>query len=120
MVDVNLVEKKLKEMRPRSAWDKGVILYAEEILNSVGDFADQICNKVTFRKCALNGACDWKEYSYGGCSLIYDQQIARRLCNPTEIKRTKGGILPPNRNENWLDVQTRALYQAYNLLETLI
>ena len=58
MVDVCRVEEKLKALRPRSAWDKGVILYAKEILNSVDDFADQICNKVTFRKCALNGACD--------------------------------------------------------------
>ena len=53
-----------------------------------------------------------QKYSYGGCSLIYDSQIAERLCTPSEFKKKDGGRLAPNSKESWLDVQTRALYQA--------
>ena len=92
-----------------SAWKRGVLMYACEIL-------DAIENKEVTKKNLLNGAKDWKEYSYGGCSLIYDNEICRRLCTSSVIKRTKEGEKHLNKMENWLDVQTRALYQAYCLI----
>ena len=64
----------------------------------------------------LNGAENWKEYSWGGCSLIYDQDIAQRLCTPSELKKTKNGTRKPNKQEEWLDTQARALYQAYRMI----
>ena len=60
----------------------------------------------------LNGARDWREYSYGGCALIYDGDIAARVCTPSELRRTHGGQRDPNPRETWLDVQARALCQA--------
>ena len=60
----------------------------------------------------LNGARDWNEYSCGGCSAIYDEHIARRLCTPSELRRTYYGNRRPNNRETWLDVQARALFQA--------
>ena len=62
----------------------------------------------------LNGASDWSQYSWGGCSLIYDGDIAERLCTPSELKKTRNGERRPNSREDWLDVQARALYQASN------
>ena len=62
----------------------------------------------------LNGAKDWSQYSWGGCSLIYDPDIASRLCCPSELKKTRNGERRPNSREEWLDVQARALYQAAN------
>jgi hypothetical protein len=62
---------------------------------------------------ALNGAKDWSQYSWGGCSLIYDAAIARRLCTPSELKKTRNGERRPNSNEEWLDTQARALNQAF-------
>jgi hypothetical protein len=56
------------------------------------------------------------QYSYGGCSLIYDCDIAERLCSPSELKRTRDGERSPNAKEEWLDVQARALYQAARLV----
>ena len=96
--------------KARSAWSRGVILYADELLDNVWDNAE-------ITECALlNGARDWQEYSENGCSLIYDEEICYRLCAPWEIKRKRKGALPPNRQENWIDVQARALYQAAQLL----
>lgn len=67
----------------------------------------------------LNGAADWSQYSWGGSSLIYNGDIAERLCTPSELKRKRGGELAPNSREQWLDVQARALAQAADLICSL-
>ena len=105
----NAIMDALKKEKARSAWKAGVILYAFDILDNMED------GEVT-EKNLLNGAENWKQYSYGGCALIYDKDICKRLCTPTEIKRKRMGKLPPNKNENWLDTQARALYQAVRLI----
>ena len=66
------------------------------------------------REWMLNGAADWSCYSWGGCSLIYDRQIATRLCGPSELKKTRHGERKSNSREEWLDIQARALLQACN------
>ena len=103
------IKKALEKEKARSAWSKGVIQYAFDILDNMDDV------EVT-EKNLLNGADNWKQYSYGGCSLVYDGDICHRLCTPSEVKRTKEGKKHLNKLENWLDVQTRALYQAYCLI----
>lgn len=95
----------------KSAWSKGVEIYADEFR----EFLEE--NKLEATKeNLLNGAKDWREYSYGGCSLIYDFQIAERLCSPSELKKCRGGDRRPNSSETWLDVQARALFQAARLV----
>ena len=94
-------------MTRKSAWDKGVDEYADELRENLRE------NKLKpTEQNMLNGARDWKQYSYGGMSLIYNEDIARRLSSPSELKRTNNGQNRPNKNEEWLDVQARALYQA--------
>lgn len=46
--------------------------------------------------------------------MIYDSDIAERLCNPSELKKTRNGERRPNGREEWLDTQARALFQAAN------
>lgn len=107
----------------RSAWAKGVNAYAFELLddldeaieNGYFDAEDINAPKLLMRQ-LLNGASDWSQYSWGGCSLIYNGDIASRLCTPSELKKTKNGIRRPNANESWLDTQARALYQASGLI----
>lgn len=110
-------QKELENLRKdaRSCWRRGVIDYAIELLDNVDNW--ELLNLPTLEKTLLNGASDWNEYSDGGCALIYDGDIADRLCTPSELKRKKGGELPPNSQENWLDTQARALRQAYFLIE---
>ena len=100
----------------RSAWSRGVKAYAVELVESLDDSAD-LSNEVTLQKALLNGASSWAQYSDCGCSLIYDADIAERLCSPSAVKRSKWGMLPPNSRENWLDVQARALWQAHKVVE---
>ena len=105
---------KLAEMKPRSAWSRGVRDYAMNILEDMYEQVDKYTEKDL-----LNGAHDWKEYSYGGCSFAYDVLIARRLCTPSELRKTDGGMKEPNKHERWLDVQARALFQAWMLIDRL-
>ena len=95
---------------PRSTWSRGVKTYALEMLEGLE--ADQ----APTRENLLNGARDWREYSEGGCTLVYAEDIATRLATPAEFAKKKEGMLPPNRAETWLDCQARALAQAARLI----
>ena len=105
METADVIFEKIAHLNPRSAWNRGVMRYALELMNDVD-------GKEITEKNLLNGAKDWKEYSEGGCALIYDVDICHRLCTPSEIRKTRDGERRPNKQENWLDVQARALYQA--------
>jgi len=95
----------------RSAWRRGVKAYALEMIEGVEDGFAQVT--------LLNGAENWRAYSYGGCALIYDSEIAERLCAPSEYRKTREGERAPNSRETWLDVQARALGQAATLIATV-
>lgn len=114
-INLEAIKNAIEARKTRSAWDKGVTLYALELLDNLRDLpaAD---NRQEIKKALLNGASDWREYSWGGCSLIYNGDIAERLCSPSELKRCRGGEWRPNRREEWLDVQARALFQACRLI----
>ena len=106
---------KYEASRGRSSyWKRGVTEYALELCDNLSD--DFRPTEVT-AEALLNGASDWRAYSYGGCALIYDGDIASRLCTPSEYGKKRGGELQPNRSETWLDVQARALYQAEQLVK---
>lgn len=113
------IAKALQERKDRSAWDKGVTVYALELIEEVADYVDDL-DRENCKCVLLNGAADWKQYSYGACSLIYDEDIARRVCTPSELKRKHNGALEPNSRETWLDVQARALCQAYKRIADVI
>ena len=110
MEERDKIFERITHLNHRSAWNRGVMRYALELINSA-----EIGEEIT-EKSLLHGAKDWKEYSEGGCALINDELICRRLCTPSEIKKTKNGERRPNKHETWMDTQTRALYQAYMLI----
>lgn len=94
------IRKELESRKGRSSWDKGVIVYALELLEGLQEAIDNdyfnpsdLESPKLIRRALLNGAYDWSTYSWSGGSLIYDQDIASRLCTPYELKRTKNGCL---------------------------
>ena len=117
MTKIELI-KAIKESKARSAWAKGVKWYALNLVEKSYQNATDIVkvNMAVY----LNGAETWKEYSYGGCALIYDYDIAKLLCTPSELKKTDFGRKQPNGSVTWLDVQARALKQAHSLIAELI
>lgn len=115
MATVAEIRKAIKERKARSAWNKGVKEYMQEFLDHVKDYRkldenDEVA-PVSVKE-LLNGARDWEQYSYGGCSLVYNGDICERLCPPSFQKKKKEGELPPNSMETWLDVQALALRAA--------
>ena len=119
MKTINEVRTAIENAKVRSAWDKGVNAYALELLEDLENYrdyynADYSINLDTLKEELLNGASDWDQYSWGGSSLIYDSDIAKRLCTPSELKKTRNGERRPNAREEWLDTQARALHQAYS------
>lgn len=116
---VQEIKDRVHQKAPGSAWDRGVLAYADELLDNLEEaieggyfYQDDLEAPKILEKGLLNGADDWSQYSWGGCSLCYDSDIAERLCTPSELKRKRDGDLRPNRSEEWLDVQARALFQA--------
>lgn len=109
----------LDNITPRSQWDKGVKSYIYEILDTLEECGITEINDENVKgmhALLLNGATSWRQYSRGGCSSVWNEEIARKLCTPSEIKRrtNKAGQLSNMANslESWLDVQARALFQA--------
>lgn len=117
------IRAELNARHDRSAWDKAVTLYAFDLLDDVQESADNMerlpLDGAELEQWALNGASCWEQYSNGGCSLCYNADIAARVCTPSELKRTDGGMNAPNSRETWFDVQARALYQACNRIRTI-
>lgn len=120
-MNIEKLRESIAAEKQRSAWDKGVTQYALELVDELaeqigGGYVDpaELAKPCILRAALLNGAKDWREYSWGGCSLIYDPDIASRLCCPSELKKTRNGERRPNGREEWLDVQGRALFQAAN------
>ena len=106
----------LEARKGRSAWDKGVTIYAVSLLDNYQERAEfegrEAASRAELEEWLLNGASTWGEYSWGGSALIYNGDIAKRLCSPSELKRTRNGERRPNSREEWLDTQARALAQA--------
>lgn len=102
----------VEAQKARSAWARGVRQTALDMLEPIDD-------EMLSAKDALNGAETPEDWAYGGCGLIYDADIADLLCTPSELRRSKGGERPPNSRESWLDVYSRAAYQAYDLIKAI-
>lgn len=103
----------IKEMKMRSKWNQGVKAFALHLLNHLED------DEQPTEKRLLNGADNWKQLGKRGFPYVSDLDIAKALATPTELKRTKGGEKDPNKTETWLDVQGRALEQAYMLIKSV-
>ena len=117
---------RLQNHKVNSAWHDGVKGYAIEI---VENYAPEEVNSVDD---VLNYRREPNEKLYsvahmqseGGCFEIYNEDIALRLCTPSEFKRAhyKDGSMKQmaNARESWLDVQGRAVFQAYSLIQNII
>lgn len=119
--DVTFIRKSIESVRARSALDNGVKTFALDLL----DKYDEACfyYEQKGEECpdfclssVLNGADSWDTYCYGGMALIYNDDIARALCTPSELRRTNFGKKYPNSRETWMDVQVRAYSQALTMI----
>lgn len=123
--EVNEIRARLEAVKTRSCWDRGVKGFALNLLRSYIDICEYCDNNgrpipELNEETLLNGADDWNACCYGGGALIYDGDVAKNLCTPSELKRTDNGNKAPNDREGWQDVQARAYFQAYRMLMSCI
>ena len=114
--------KNLEAVKCRSAWSKGVKEYAYMLLDNIFNNSDykSITTIKSLHKALLKSAPNWKRFSWGGYALICNEDIAKKLCSPSELKKYKNGMLRPNKQEQWLDVQAKALFQAEILIKECV
>ena len=106
MKTVNEIINVIESTNPRSAWNRGVKAYALELLSDLPDV--EYGTIEAMKADALNGARDWDQFSWSGCSLVYNGDIAERLCTPSELKKTRNGERYPNSREEWLNIMRAA------------
>ena len=111
---------KEKEKKARSKWNKAVLQDAQWLLENVIEGYIEDGEEVEINeKILLNGAENWKSFSWGGSALIYNGEIAEHYSTPSELKFwgfTKDGGVKRDTNtagEHLLDIQARALRQAW-------
>lgn len=120
--------RSLPYRKNESAWDRGVRSYALKLLEKLPDgyyFACENASEVgqnlkELRKNMLNGSNTWIEYSENGFAYLYNYDIAKALCSPWEFTHTNEGRKKPNKHETWMEVQGRALFQAWVLITNVI
>lgn len=117
MYTVNETYKNIEaEFKPRSKWDHGVKDTALALLDSLDMPGTVLPDHFGSRRALLpNGADNWREYSYGGCALVYNVDIAARFFTPSELRRYMADGHDASmafRGEPMLDLQARALRQA--------
>lgn len=121
-MNIEILKKILKEeyKKIRGAYKKGVILYALELADNIGDHyiitqeQRENLEKVSrhdLEAFALNGASSWRQYSWGGCSLCYNYDILERLYCPSMVKRYENSDTV--QGFHLLDRQAHALARAF-------
>ena len=111
---VDAIRKNIKELDIKSAYKEIVRIYAFELLDELeqrirdGIVEDFLDSTTHLRRNLLNGATDWEEYSRGGCSLIYTEDIRYRC----QYSRANYDLDP-------LKEQAKYLKSACNLIERI-
>lgn len=88
--------KAIRKIRSRSKWGEGVKFYAEWLLDNYEEHIDFLYSEWLLRdddteftpppmteKLLLNGARDWKQYSWGGNAYVSDFEICQTLATPS-------------------------------------
>lgn len=112
------IYKKTMKIYGKSAWSNGVNEYALELLQFYAENFDEV-NLHLLLKNLLNGEVSWLGYSWNGRSLTYKYDIAKRLCTPSEFLKSNNGKRKPNSRDEWLDVQAKALSQAFKRIKEI-
>lgn len=124
-INITKTIEKVESLKFRSKWQRAVQEDAVWLLEEMMDIhEDEVTAGVMsfgsiegVERVLRMGADTWKDFSEGGGALIYDGDIAKHYCTPSELKKVRGGEKEPNKDESWLDLQARALWQAAQLIK---
>ena len=96
--------------------DKAVFQYALELMDTYNYRANKEGRDAVatpeLEKWLLEGADDWSQYSYGGCSLIATYDIIERIGTDKQLRKYEEDGCAWHDSEGWLDDQTKYLIKA--------
>lgn len=115
LIDVKRLVAEAEKMSrtEHSYWSRGVASlirdYGEDAL---GEHDGEIISARDFYKLWNCGSDSLREAVYGGCFDIWNYDIAKRLCTPSDLKKSNEGMRRPNKYQDWIDVELIAVKQA--------
>lgn len=72
----------------RSQWEKGVEFYAHFLAENLDEnYLSETLEVKDIFNTLLNGAENWHQFAWGGCGLVYNEDIANTLLTPSQRKR---------------------------------
>lgn len=87
----NIIILEFKKQIRISKSDRAKLYYINDLLESLEDMEIikdlKDYTKDQLERLLLNGADNWLHYSYSGCSLCYNSEIADRILTPSQQKR---------------------------------
>ena len=91
LLNYNNIIRTLEEWKKHTSTklDKAILDDAIDLLDNLKETSYQINTMKDVRKALLNGAQNWDQYSYGGCALIYDGDIADHYLSEDKKKDFK-------------------------------
>lgn len=118
-INIQTVMERVKAEHMRSPYRQGIQIQAVEMLQELSEkgFPNEYSSVKELKEALLNGAKDFKEWTYSGFGLIYDTDIAARFCGPKELKRVQNGLRDPHKGSTWIDMYAQAVNEAYKLIK---
>ena len=71
----------------RSTEDRAVLAYMAELVDTMRNHSAEVVTAQDVERICLNGANNWQHYSFSGCSLCYNDQIAELILPPSRRNR---------------------------------
>lgn len=120
MTTVNKAIATLEQLNPRSKWGRAVRDDAVDMLGNLGNGDMELpSDRHELRELLLDGAADWTQYSYDGCALVYNVDIAEHYFTPSQLRRYMARRHDESmafNGETLLDMQARALRMSEHLI----
>lgn len=126
-MNIEELKNKLEEEQKhaRGAYQRGVYEYAFELLDNIADNyittaeeLEHLESITNLKERALNGAENWTQYSWGGCSLCYNYDILSRLFCKSIVKKYENADTV--RGRHLLDWQALAISKAFSKINFII
>ena len=126
-MNITELKNKLEEEQKheRRTYHKAIYQYAFELVDNIADNyittpeeLKHLENITNLKERALNGASDWEQYSWGGCSLCYNYDIMSRLFCKSIVKKYENADTV--RGRHLLDWQASALSKAFSKINFII
>lgn len=124
IADLKRAQRIIERKKTRGRWPEAVRQDALNLIDwllTEAEHTGVFKDKDALHKALLNGAQDWKQYSFG-CGSVADcdnLRLATRYASESGLKNLRykeGGVRNPKTGGTWLDVQAKALAQAEQLI----